>query len=152
MYSDIRDRLLGSKHARVRIAGVAIALPVLSSIAFLLEFDVVLGFAMLYLSIAATVFAGFRRAGLLAGLAPVFLVILWRFIFPPFVGYLRWSMDTRYTPPRMLGYKLYPDGELIEGLTHGPVYAVIGAILLGGIAYSAGSLFRRLYQQGKADR
>lgn len=144
MTIDFRDVLLGRRRRRSRTLVLAVALPILASVAFLLDYDVVLGFVLLYVSLMIAFYAGWQRAGILAGIGAVFLTILWRFVFPPVVGYLRWSMDTRYTPPRMLGYKLSPRGELLEGITRGPLYAVIGAIVLGSVAYAGGVLVRRL--------
>ncbi|WP_254762049.1 hypothetical protein [Natrinema marinum] len=97
-------------------------------------------------------YAGWTRAGALAGLGAVFLTVLWRFVVPPFVGYLRWSADTRYTPPRILGYKRSPGGELLEGITHGPVYALLIAVVLGGLAYLGGATIRRVARQRRAKR
>ncbi|MDS0476530.1 hypothetical protein [Natrinema sp. 1APR25-10V2] len=58
---------------------------------------------------------------------------------------------TRYTPPRLLGYKRSPRGELLEGLTHGPVYALAGAVVAGGFAYLGGATIRRLVRQRIAE-
>ncbi|MCU4740653.1 hypothetical protein [Natronoglomus mannanivorans] len=96
-------------------------------------------------------YAGWARAGVLAGLGVVFATVLWRFVVPPLVGYYRWSMETRYTPPRTLGYKLDPRGELVEGLTHGPVYALAGALLFGGLAYLGGAVVRRIHHRRTTD-
>lgn len=145
----VRDVLLGDRRPRVRVAGLAIAIPIVASLLFLLGYDAVLGFSLLYLALAIALYAGWARAGALAGLGVVFCSVLWRFVVPPLVGYLRRSMETRYTPPRMLGYKLDPYGELVEGLTHGPVYALVGAVLFGGIAYLAGAIVRRVGADGR---
>ena len=142
---DTNGVLFGEPGPRTRVAILAIAIPALASVAFSLGVDVVLGFSLLALSVGVALYAGATRAGVLAGLGAVFLAVLWRFVFPPLVGYVRSSMDTRYTPPRALGYKLHPRGELIEGLTHGPVYALGVAVVFGGGAYFAGALIRRRY-------
>lgn len=144
---DVRTALLGDRPHRVRVLALAVGLPVLASVAFLLEYDAVLGFGLLYVALAIALYGGWTRAGVLAGIGTVFLVILWRFVVPPAIGYLRWSMATRYTPPRTLGYKLSPRGELLEGLARGPVYAFVGAVVLGGIAYSGGVVLRRLWRR-----
>ena len=144
---NLRETLLGESRPRTRVVILALLLPLSASMAFLLGYDVVLGFVILYLAMGIAILAGWTRAGVLAGTASVFLAVLWRFVFPPFVGYLRWSMDTRYTPPRVLGYKLDPPGELIEGLTYGPLYALIAAGVLGGSAYLVGVAGRRLTHQ-----
>lgn len=140
----VRAALVGDPCWRRRVATVAVAIPLVATLAFLLEFDLVLTVLLLYLSVGVAVFAGWVRGGVLPALGAVFLMILWRFVVPPAVGYLRWSMDTRYTPPRMLGYKLGPAGELMEGLTRGPVYALVGAVVLGGLAYLLGRIARRV--------
>ena len=140
---DTNGVLFGEPGPRTRVAILAIAIPALASVAFSLGADVVLGFSPLALSVGVALYAGAKRAGVLAGLGAVFLAVLWRFVFPPLVGYVRSSMDTRYTPPRALGYKLHPRGELIEGLTHGPLYAFGVAVVFGGGAYLAGTLIRR---------
>ncbi|MFC4986368.1 hypothetical protein [Saliphagus infecundisoli] len=143
---DLRGTLLGDHRPRVRATVLAIALPVVASAAFLLEYDAVLGVSLLYPAVGVALYTGWIRAGALTGAGAVFLVILWRFVVPPLVGYWRWSMDTRYTPPRLLAYKLTPRGELIQGLTHGPIYALAGTIVLGGAGYLVGSVGRRLRQ------
>ncbi|WP_459888566.1 hypothetical protein [Halostagnicola bangensis] len=142
-----RDALLGDRSPRIRAGVLALALPILASVAFLLEYDLVLGFWPLSLALGIALYAGLARAGILAGLGAVFLAILWRFVVPPLVGYLRWSMDTRYTPPRLLAYKLDPPGELQEGLTHGPLYALAGALVLGGLAYLIGVGVRKVAER-----
>ncbi|MDJ1432280.1 hypothetical protein [Halostagnicola sp. A-GB9-2] len=142
-----RDALLGDRSPRIRAGVLALTLPILASVAFLLEYDLVLGFWPLYLALGIALYAGLARAGVLAGLGAVFLAILWRFVVPPLVGYLRWSMDTRYTPPRLLAYKLDPSGELQEGLTHGPLYALAGALVLGGLAYLIGVGVRKVTER-----
>ncbi len=139
-----RDALLGDRSPRIRVGVLALSLPVLATIVFFLEYDVVLGFWPLYLALGIALYAGLIRGGALAGLGTVFIAILWRFVVPPLVGYLRWSMDTRYTPPRLLAYKLDPPGELQEGLVRGPLYALIGAFVLGGLAYLAGVGLRKV--------
>ena len=141
---NIREGLMGAARARTRVLILGVALPVLASVAFLLEYDVVLTVFVLYAALAVALYAGWTRAGLVAGVGAVFLTIRWRFVFPPLIGYLRWSWDTRYTPPRLLAYKLDPPGELREGLIHGPVFALTGAVVLGGTAYLLGALGRRL--------
>ncbi|WP_331234163.1 hypothetical protein [Natronorarus salvus] len=142
---DTKGVLFGEPEPRRRVAALALTLPALASVAFLLGVDVVLGFTLLTLSLVVALYAGARRAGALVGLGTVYLTVLWRFVFPPLVGYVRSSMDTRYTPPRALGYKLHPRGELIEGLTHGPIYALGIAVVLGGGVYLVGTLIGRLY-------
>lgn len=144
----VRDALFGDRRPRTHLLLLAVTLPLLASLAFLLEVDAVLGFTVFSVPIVLAFYAGWTRAGLVAGVGVVFMAILWRFVFPPFIGYLRWSMETRYTPPRTLGYKLDPRGELVEGLTRGPMYAFIGAIVFGGGAYLVGILLRRLTQRG----
>lgn len=143
----LRNALVGDQCARTRVVVFGVSLPVLATVAFLLEYDAVLTPSVLYVSLIIALYAGWTRAGLLAGTGAVFLTVLWRFVFPPFVGYLRWSRETRYTPPRLLGYKRDPPGELLEGLTLGPVYALGGAIVLGGAAYLGGVLLRRLEER-----
>lgn len=140
----VRNVLYGDRRAGVRVAVTAASIPALASAAFLLEFDAVLTVALLYVSAAIALYAGWTRAGILAGCGAVFVTILWRFLFPPLVGYVRWSWDTRYTPPRLLAYKLDPRGELVEGLTYSPVYACLGALVFGGAAYLVGTALRRL--------
>lgn len=125
-----------------RVPTLGLSVPLLASAAFLLEYDAFSVF-LLYLSLVIALYAGWTRAGLLAGTGAVFLAICWRFVVPPLIGYLRWSWDTRYTPPRLLLYKRDPRGELVEGLTRGPVYALAGAVVLGGAAYLVGALCRR---------
>lgn len=147
----VRTALAGDQRFRTRVAALGVSIPVLASVAFLLEYDAVLTPSLLYVSLLVALYAGWTRAGLLAGTGAVFLAILWRFVFPPLVGYLRWSWETRYTPPRVLGYKLDPPGELYEGITHGPLYALGGAIVLGGSAYLLGALARRLKTRYAAD-
>ncbi|MFC4438388.1 MULTISPECIES: hypothetical protein [Natrialbaceae] len=140
----LRNALTGDPRTRTRVAVLGVSVPALASAAFLLEYDAVLTPSLLYVSLVIALYAGWTRAGLFAGAGAVFLTILWRFVFPPLVGYLRWSWETRYTPPRLLGYKRDPPGELLEGITLGPVYALAGAVVLGGAAYFVGHLLRRL--------
>lgn len=140
---EFRTALLGARTPRHRVLVVAVTIPLVASVAFLLGSDRVLGIPIVYPALALALFAGWSRAGALAGTAAVFFTVLWRFVVPPLVGYLRGSWDTRYTPPRVLGYKLDPRGELLEGITHGPVYALVLAVVLGGSAYLVGALLRR---------
>ncbi|TYL39384.1 hypothetical protein CV102_08945 [Natronococcus pandeyae] len=147
----VRTALAGDQRFRTHVVALGVSIPVLASVAFLFEYDAVLTPSLLYVSLLVALYAGWTRAGLLAGTGAVFLAILWRFVFPPLVGYLRWSWETRYTPPRALGYKLDPPGELYEGITHGPLYALGGATVLGGSAYLLGALARRLETRYAAD-
>lgn len=144
---DLRAVLLGDRWARRRVTVLAVVVPTVASIAFVLGYDLVLGFSVVYIVLGIALYAGWIHAGIIAGLGTVFFSILWRFVFPPLVGYLRWSMDTRYTPPRQLDYKRYPVGELLEGLTRGPIYALFGAVVVGGLAYASGVLLRRVSQR-----
>lgn len=144
---DLRAVLLGDRWARRRVTVLAVVVPAVASITFVFGYDTVLGFSMIYIAFGIALYAGWTHAGLIAGFGAVFLSILWRFVFPPLVGYLRWSMDTRYTPPRLLDYKRYPAGELLEGLTRGSIYALLGAIVVGGLAYAGGVFLRRASQR-----
>lgn len=145
---NVHDALVGESAPRIRVMAITGAVLFLASVAFLLEFDLVRTVWVLSVPLAIALYAGWGRAGVLMGCGAVFLVILWRFVFPPLIGYLRWSGDVRYTPPRILGYKLDPWGELLQGITYGPVYASIGAIILGGAAYVLGTLLRPSTGQG----
>lgn len=145
---DLRTGLFGDRPARLRVAGLTVLLPVLASIAFLLEFDQVLGGSVIALSVLIALYAGWDRAGLFAGLGAVFVAILWRFVFPPLVGYLRWSTDARYAPPWLVDEEgVDPTAELIEGVANGAVYALVGAVLLGGLGYLWGLVFRLSREQ-----
>ncbi|WP_253184597.1 hypothetical protein [Natrialba sp. SSL1] len=129
----------------------AVALPLFASVLFLLEYDQGLGGLLVFVSVLLACYAGWSRAGAVSGGVVVFGSILWLFVFPPAIGYLRGSMVTRYTPPRALGYKLDPRGELVEELTNGPVAALIGAVLFGGLASLMGVAVRDAIQQWRAD-
>ncbi|MCU4926609.1 hypothetical protein OB905_11555 [Halobacteria archaeon AArc-dxtr1] len=140
----LRSSILGTRPARTRVLALAALIPTLASVAFLLEYDAVLSLTLLVaVAVVVTLYAGWARAGVIAGLSPVFLAILWRFVVPPLIGYIRWSEETRYTPPRLLGYKRDPPGELVEGITNGVPSALIGALVIGGVAYLLGSRVRR---------
>lgn len=131
---------------------VAVAIPVVASVVFLAGVDRVLGFELLYVALIAAALGGWTRAGLAAGAATVGAAVLWRFVFPPLVGYLRDSMNTRYVPPRFLDYKANPRAELVEGLTNGPPAAVAAAVVLGGAAYGVGVGLRRVLRKSAAER
>ncbi|ADD06538.1 uncharacterized protein Nmag_2986 [Natrialba magadii ATCC 43099] len=148
---DFRDAILGEKRPRILVLIATLLLPLFASVLFLLGFDSGLGVLLVFLSVGIAFCAGWSRAGVLSGLSVVFSSILWLFVFPPAVGYLRGSMDTRYTPPRALGYKLDPRGELIEGLTNGPLAGIVGAVLFGGMAYLMGLAVRQAIQERTAD-
>lgn len=144
--------LAGDARSRRWTLAVAVAVPVVASVVFLAGVDRVLGFGLLYVALIAAAFAGWTRAGLAAGAATVGSAVLWRFVFPPLVGYLRDSMDARYVPPRFLDYKANPRAELVEGLTNGPPAAVAAAVVLGGAAYGVGAGLRRLLRKSAAER
>lgn len=141
----------GDERSRRWTLAVAVAIPVVASVAFLAGVDRVLGFAPLTVALIAAVLAGWTRAGLAAGMATVGAAVLWRFVFPPLVGYLRDSMDTRYVPPRFLDYKASPRAELVEGLTNGPPAAIAAAVVLGGAAYGVGAVLRRVLRERAAN-
>lgn len=113
--------------------------------AFLLELDATLSLTSITLSLAilTALYAGWERGGAVPGAGAVALVVYWWFVVPPLIGYWRWSWDTRYTPPRFLGYKLDPRGEVLEGLTHGIPAALVGALVLGGTTFLLGVALRR---------
>lgn len=145
---NVHDALVGETAPRIRVTVITVTVLFLASVAFLLEFDMVLTVWVMSVPLAIALYSGWRRAGVLMGCGAVFLVILWRFVFPPLIGYLRWAENVRYTPPRILAYKLDPWGELLQGFTYGPVYAFFGAIILGGAAYVLGTLLRQSTGQG----
>ncbi len=143
---ELRGELFGCRRPRRHVALFAIAIPVLATVAFELRLDeqYSLGSMAVGLALLIAAYAGWKRGGAVPGCGAVFLAVCWVFIVPPLLGYLRGSWDTRYTPPRTLGYKLDPRGELVEGLTSGPPTAIVVAVLLGGAAFLVGFGLRRI--------
>ena len=143
---DIRGVLFGRRRTRRYVALFAGTIPLLATVAFALRLDAQLSLGSLAVLAALLVagYAGWSRGGAVPGCGAVFLAVTWVFVVPPLFGFLRGSWDLRYTPPRALGYKLDPRGELLEGLTHGPPTALVAAVVLGGAAFAVGFGLRRL--------
>ena len=136
---DARAVVVGDGGPRRHLVALAGVLPVLASAAFLFgrDADRIL-VPLFWVAVAFAVYGGWRSAGVLASASALFTVVLWRFVFPPLVGYLRGTTAPRYAPLRFLGYEQPPRAELIEGLTNGPKYGLVVAVLLGSALYSAG--------------
>ncbi|MFB6113526.1 MAG: hypothetical protein ABEJ58_05420 [Halodesulfurarchaeum sp.] len=142
--------LVGETRPRRVVVGAVLGVLGLASGAFLLGMDVGLGaFAggWLVIALGIALVGGILKAGLGPTDGALLLIALWWFVFPPLVGYLtgEWTMSSRYTHPRMLGFGYTSAlAELRGGLEYGVRFGLFFAIVPGTIAYGFGSLIRRV--------
>ena len=93
----VPPQLVGVSPARGLLALTVVAL-LLASVGFALGLDVGLSLWWVALALGIAVAAGLAGAGLVPTVGSLWLVGLWGFAFPPFVGYLTgsWAGSTRY--------------------------------------------------------
>lgn len=141
--TEFAEYALGEPPARRRILTGAAAVVLLASVGFLLGSDVVLSWPLLGVALALVFYAAWIRAGVATSVFALWLLVLWRFSFPPVIGYLRGSWAHRYSYPRMLAVEYDPAGELIHGIEAGLTIGLLFAVLVGTLVYSGGYSIRR---------
>lgn len=142
--TEFAEYALGEAAARRRLLTGAVVVVLLASVGFLLGSEVVRSWPLLGVALALVVYAGWSRAGVATSVFALWLLVLWRFSFPPVIGYLRGSGAHRYSYPRMLAVEYDPAGELSHGLEAGLTIGLLFAVLVGTLVYSGGYALRRL--------
>lgn len=141
--------VVGDERPRRALVGAVLGLLGLASGAFLLGLDVglyALGGGWIVIALGIALLAGILDAGLGSTVGCLWLIALWWFVFPPLVGYLtgEWTMASRYTHPRMLGFGYTSArAELLGGLEYGVQFGLLFAIIPGTIAYVFGTVINR---------
>lgn len=141
--------VVGDERPRRALIGAVLGLLGLASGAFLLGLDVGLyafGGGWVVVALGIAFLAGILGAGFGSTVGALWLIALWWFVFPPLVGYLtgEWTMASRYTHPRMLGFGYTSArAELLGGLEYGVQFGLLFAIVPGTITYVFGTVVNR---------
>lgn len=134
--------VVGEAYSRGILIAVVVSLLVVSSGGFVIGMDVGLSLGWIVLALAIAIVAGWKGAGLGPTIGSLWLISLWWFTFPPFVGYLTgsWADSTRYTHPRMMAYGYTSArAELLGGIEYGVEIGFLFAFVAGSIAYLIGA-------------
>lgn len=142
--------VVGDKRPRRILAGAVLVLLGLASGVFLLGLHVGLygfGGGLIIVALGLALIAGLCGAGLGPTVGSLWLIAFWWFVFPPLVGYLtgEWTMASRYTHPRMLGFGYTSArAELLGGLEYGVRLGLLFAVIPGTIFYVFGTALDRV--------
>lgn len=141
-----RRLFLGSRASRCRLFLLAILIPVIATVLFVLRVDMYLPRGMFHFgllvvgsAIAVSWYAGWRDGGAIPGSLAVYLAIFWFYLVPPYIGFLRDSTADRYRIFQLQGGPLFDaQTNLLVGIEQGLAVGALGASIIGGLAFYAG--------------